>query len=223
MYNCMNYSAILRNLQEQHNSDIIVVGFFERRNVPLISMLIAGMENDFERNFMENVYKKFYEEMKYKAFSIVENENDAEEIVQESFVKLIRKVDTLMRIDSNKLPAYLIITVRNTAINFAKHKSYEDGYVLHSDEKDAAEWLPDEENLPELLFLHKEELEILSKALPLLPERDLQLLEAKYILNLPSDEIAKRFGIAPGSIRTYIMRARRKAYSLFQKEENINV
>lgn len=189
----------------------------------MISMLIAGMENDFERVFMENVYKKFYDEMKCKAFSIVGNEHDAEEIVQESFVRLIRKVDTLMRIDSNKLPAYLIITVRNTAINFAKHKSYEDGYVLHSDEKDAAEWLPDEENIPELLYLKKEELETLVKALPLLPERDLKLLEAKYVLGLPSEEIAKQFRIAPSSIRTYIMRARKKAQALFQKEEKIHV
>lgn len=161
--------------------------------------------------------------MKYKALSIVADENDAEEIVQEAFVRLIRKVDTLMRIDKAKLPAYLITTVKNTAINFAKHKSYENEYVLHSGEKDAAEWLPDEENLPELLFLQKEELEILARALPLLSERDLHLLEAKYILNLPSDEIAKQFGIAPGSIRTYIMRAKRKAYSLFLKEENIHV
>lgn len=187
----------------------------------MISILIAGMEDDFERKFMEHVYEKFYDEMKYKAFSIVEDENDAEEIVQESFVRLIGKVDTLMKIDESKLPAYLVITVRNTAINFAKHKSYEDGYVLRSCEKDAAEWLPDEENLPELLFLHKEELEILARALPLLPERDLRLLEARYVLNLPSEEIAKQFGISPNSIRTYIMRARRKAYSLFQKEESI--
>lgn len=189
----------------------------------MISMLIAGMENDFERVFMENIYKKFNSEMKYKALSIVGNENDAEEIVQESFIKLIRKVDTLMRIDEMKLPAYLIITVKNTAINFVKHKSYENGFVLTSDEKDAAEWLPDEENIPELLYLRKEELETLVEVLPLLPERDLKLLEAKYVLNMPSEEIAKQFGIAPGSIRTYIMRARKKAQALFQKEGIIHV
>ena len=89
-----------------------------------------------------------------------------------------------------------------------KHKSYENGFVLTSDEKDAAEWLPDEENIPELLYLRKEELETLVEVLPLLPERDLKLLEAKYVLNMPSEEIAKQFGIAPGSIRTYIKHKR---------------
>lgn len=188
----------------------------------MILMLIAGMENDFEREFMENIYRSYYKEMKRKAFSIVENESDAEEIVQESFIKLIRKVDTLMSIEKSKLPAYLIITVKNTAINFAKHRKYESSFVFDSDDKDAAEWLPDAENLPELLYLHKEEMEILARALPLLPERDLRLLEAKYVLDLPGEEIAKQFGISPGSIRTYIMRAKRKAYSLYLEEENIH-
>ena len=62
-------------------------------------MLIAGMENDFEREFMENINRSYYKEMKRKAFRIVENESDAEEIVQESFIKLIRKGDTLMSIE----------------------------------------------------------------------------------------------------------------------------
>lgn len=189
----------------------------------MISMIIAGMEDDFKRRFMENIYKKFYSEMKYKALNIVNNENDAEEIVQEAFIRLIGKVDTLMRIENNKLPAYLIVTVKNVSINFLKHKSYENGFLIYSDEKDTSEWLPDEENLPELLYLRQEEIETLARALPLLPERDLKLLEARYILNIPSEEIAKQFGIAPGSIRTYIMRAKRKAYSLYQKEEKINV
>lgn len=189
----------------------------------MISAIIAGMEDNYQRKFMENIYEKFYSEMKRKALSVVGNESDAEEIVQECFIKLIRKVDTLMRIDSNKLPLYLFAAVKNTAINFAKHKSYENGFIVHSDEKDAAEWLPDEEGLPERILSHKEDLEILARALPLLPERDLRLLEARYVLNLPGDEIAKQFNIAPGSIRTYIMRARRKAYSLFLKEEEVNV
>lgn len=189
----------------------------------MVSAIIAGIENEYQQKFMENIYTKFYVEMKRRAFDIVENDSDAEEIVQESFIKLIKKVDTLMRIDQNKLPSYLFITTKNTAINFVKHKRYENRYMIVSDEKDAAEWLPDEEGLPELILSHKEDLEILARALPLLPERDLRLLEAKYVLDLPSDEIAKQFNISPNSIRTYIMRARRKAYSLFLKEEEANV
>lgn len=214
---------VFAGLQKIFSSDIIVLAILKRVNVLLISAIIAGIENEYQRKFMENIYTKFYAEMKRRAFDVVENDSDAEEIVQESFIKLIKKVDTLMRIDQNKLPSYLFITTKNTAINFVKHKRYENKYMIISDEKDAAEWLPDEEGLPELILSHKEDLDILARALPLLPERDLRLLEAKYVLDLPSDEIAKQFNISPNSIRTYIMRARRKAYSLFLKEEEANV
>ena len=186
----------------------------------MISMLIAGIENDFERAFMENVYKRFYTKMSKTAFSIVLSENDAEEIVQESFVRLIDNIETLMSVDNEKLPAYLMATVRNTALNFIERKNNELKHVLYSDKSnDILEQLPDDSEMPELIFLRKEEQEVVAKALPLLPERDFLLLEAKYVLDIPNDELAKQFNISPNSIRTYIMRARRKAYALYLKEE----
>ena len=209
-------------LQKLFNSAIIVVSNLKMEECILISIIIQAIEDDHQRKFMENIYKLYYVEMKKKALSIVDNETEAEEIVQESFVKLIKRVDTLINIDTNKLPAYLMATVKNSAINFIKHKSYESSFIVYSDEDDVVERLPDEEGIPERILSHKEDLEILARALPLLPERDLRLLEAKYILDLTNEEISKQFNIAPGSVRTYIMRARKRAYLLFLKEEKVD-
>ena len=183
-------------------------------------MLIAGIENDFERVFMENICKRFYGEMRKKAFSMVFNKNDAEEIVQESFVRLIDNIETVMSVDKDKLPAYLMAAVRNTALNFIERKKNEQKHVLYSDKSDdILEQLPDDSEIPELLFLRKEEREVAAKALPLLQERDFLLLEAKYVLDIPNEELAKQFKISPNSIRTYIMRARKRAYALYLREE----
>ena len=40
----------------------------------------------------------------------------------------------------------------------------------------------------------------------------------QYILQLKDEEIAKQFNISQQSVRTYIMRARRKAYALFKED-----
>lgn len=189
----------------------------------MIAVLIANIEDDFERNFISRIYSEFYDEMKYRAYEIVFNMNDAEEIVDETFVRLIRNAKTVMRIDNKKLPAYLIISVKNVAINFKKRKEYEKKNTVYKLDIDN-EIINSEQclNTPEEKFLKKENLATLARILPMLPERDIRLLEAKYVLNLSGCEISKQFDIPETSIRTYIMRARRKAYELFLKEEKSN-
>ena len=81
-----------------------------------------------------------------------------------------------------------------------------------------AKWLKDSQDLPEDLYQKEEDLYLIHKKLSELPERDNLLLEAKYILQLKDEEIAKQFNISQQSVRTYIMRARRKAYALFKED-----
>ena len=54
--------------------------------------------------------------MRAKAFFIIHDEGEADEIVQESFVKLIEHVQDLMRIDPIKVPVYVMVTVKNISI-----------------------------------------------------------------------------------------------------------
>ena len=53
--------------------------------------IIAAIENDIEREFITQIYLKFYKKMRAKAFFIVHNDSEADEIVQEAFVNLIER------------------------------------------------------------------------------------------------------------------------------------
>ncbi len=180
--------------------------------------IIAAIENEFEREFIVELYKTYYEMMYRKAISIVYKKQDADEVVQEAFVRLIEHVQELMSFDPIKVPAYAMVTVKNIAIN--RHndtKKENEGGVLISDEE-LSRWVADEKALPEDIYIHQEELEALADALPKLPENDRLLLESKYILSLSDKEIAKQLNIAPSSVRTYLTRARRKAYAIMKGE-----
>ena len=48
------------------------------------------------------------------------------------------------------------------------------------------------------------------------------VLESKYILELSDEEIAKELNIATKSVRSYLTRARRKAFAMMKGDE-INV
>lgn len=180
--------------------------------------IIAAIEDDLQRGFITDVYTKFCNAVRAKAFSFVHNEFEAEEIVQEVFIRLIERVDVLMELDKNSLTLYVMVTAKNTAIKYwKKNKERAEYYCFDSDEN-ISDWSDDKFALPEDLYEKQEELEALAGVIGHLPERDKTLLESKYILQLSDKEIAEELGIAPNSVRGYLTRARRKAYAILKGE-----
>ena len=182
----------------------------------MFPIVIATIENDNERIFMEKIYTKYYSLMKKKALFIVDDETCAEEIVQDSILRFVDRIGEVMKVDKNKLPAYIMATVRNMSINRMKKKQFESGLFDQLDED-----LYDLNELPEDLYIHKELLDRLEQTIEQLPVHYKLLLEAKYILNMKDEEIAKQFDIKTDHVRVYIMRARRKAYTMMEEDSNV--
>lgn len=190
----------------------------EMEGIAMLAMIIAAIEDDYEREFIIKIHDDYYVEMKKRAYRFLRNNDEAEELVQDAFVKLIERVDVVMKVDKNKLPGYVMSTVRNLALNKIRVNQRKGDYEFSRDDAELAKWLKDSQALPEDLYQKEEELYLIHKKLSELPERDNLLLEAKYILQLKDEEIAKQFNISQQSVRTYIMRARRKAYALFKED-----
>lgn len=62
-----------------------------------------------EKEFIAKIYTEYYRNMYYKAFSMVNDKEEAKEIIQETFVKLIEQAEKLMTFDENCLPYYVMI------------------------------------------------------------------------------------------------------------------
>ena len=184
----------------------------------MLAMIIAAIEDDYEREFIIKIHDDYYVEMKKRAYRFLRNNEEAEELVQDAFVKLIERVEVVMKVDKNKLPGYVMSTVKNLALNKIRVNQRKGDYEFSRDDAELAKWLKDSQDLPEDLYQKEEELYLIHKKLSELPERDNLLLEAKYILQLKDEEIAKQFNISQHSVRTYIMSARRKAYALFKED-----
>ena len=180
--------------------------------------IIAAIDNDLQREFISDVYIKYYNSARAKAFTFVHDEFEAEEIIQEVFVKLIEHIDVLMELNESSLSFYVMVTTKNTAIkHWKKSKEKAVNYSFDSEE-DLSKWADDRFALPEDLYEKQEELEALAHVISKLPERDKALLESKYILQLSDKEIAKELDLAPQSVRSFLTRARRKAYAILKGE-----
>ena len=182
----------------------------------MIPIALYSIEDDYERNFMINLYNKYYQISKNKAYSILHDYDEAEESVQDAFVKLIENLPRIIKLEPAKLSVYVIITVRNVAIDHYRKKRNENNkeYLFGDDE--ILEKTADDKPLPEDLYLKKEELEELSDALKKLPEKSRMILEAKYILRQTDKEIGEMIGVSEKSVRMYLTRARRQAYELMK-------
>lgn len=179
---------------------------------------LAAMTSEIERAFMTDIYIKYSDIMRKKAEKLLSSEVEAEELVQDVFAKMIERAEVIMSVEEKKLPAYLMAAVRNSVMNRYRRRNIEKKYFTELDEEENIEWVRDESPLPEDVYMEKENLGELSKALRKIPEKDRVILEDKYVLEMSDEQIAKQFGVSTSSVRSYLSRARKKAYSILTKE-----
>ncbi len=179
--------------------------------------VIAAIENDIEREFITKIYCNYYKVLLEKAYFIVKNREESEEVVQEAFIKLIEHVSELMGYSEVHIFNYSKVTVKNIAINHLNRNNREKKRQFSADEEGFDYWISSEAALPEDLFIHTEDMKNLLAAIKKLNEQEQSLLENKYILNMSDTEIAKNMNISPSSVRCYLTRARRRAFALMTK------
>ena len=88
--------------------------------MPFLFLIIEDAD---DRIFMENLYVDYRKRMYQIALQYVHSNSDADDIVSESVVSLVGKIQKLREFDDNALKAYISITVRNTAISHLRNVS----------------------------------------------------------------------------------------------------
>jgi RNA polymerase sigma-70 factor (ECF subfamily) len=183
-------------------------------------MVITAMENDDDKAFMLNLYKEYYGLVRKTVYNITHDTDYVEDLMNDTFLKLIEKISLIRTLDSCKLAAYVVYTSKSVAINFIKHRDVQKKHVHYGEDLDLAERFPVSDDSLEDRIIRQEEIEELRNAISKLPDRHKDLLYFKYILEMNDVDIAKVFQIAPGSVRQYLTRARREAKELMDKEMN---
>ena len=179
----------------------------------MLSVILA-IENEFDREFMSQLYLNYRRLMFHTVLKILNDLYSAEDVIQAAVVKLIDRVDLLKTMDTNHLADYIIVTCRKAAYNAVRDSSRQSAWV-YDEETDL---LASPETTPEQMLVESVDRNALLRVWPQLTERDRQLLRAKYVLQQKDDQIAKIFGIEPNSVRMALTRARRHALELINKE-----
>ena len=175
----------------------------------LFSLTPVGDMNDLQ--FISDLYDRYRPIMYNKAMAYLADPQDVDDLIHDCMEHLIKNVSTLRTLNENALTSYIVITVRNTAINLSKRLEVQSRHVFLTDfeEDDPADF----KALPEDVVLSAESSSEFMRVFDSLAEQDRILLRGKYVQDLDDSKLAEIFGCAASSIRMKLTRARRRALS----------
>lgn len=151
------------------------------------------------------------------AYNIVLNKEDAEEIVQDSFVKAYKSLAGYK--GDAKFSTWFYRIVVNTALNKNKRKKL---FILSIEEPVAENFAFD---LPALdLYRTTEQKKFIKEAIKGLTENERVCITMHYLNELSIDEIKELTGITASNIKVLLFRGRKKLYQHLQKllKEELN-
>lgn len=151
-----------------------------------------------------------------KAKSIVYDEAEAEDIVQETFVKIYLNVKKFKVQEGAQFSSWAYRILINTALtHYAKRKK--EGMLRADVDPEIMELFPDK-SVEE--FGNKEISDEIASVLVRMPPLFAKVLTAFFIEGKPQEEIATAEGVSVGAIKTRVHRAKREFEKLYQSITN---
>jgi RNA polymerase sigma factor (sigma-70 family) len=138
------------------------------------------------------------------------NPRDAEDIIQEALYKFILYIDS---VDPNKAYSWLFRVAINQYYDLCRKQQKEVNVPFEGFEFVDDSLLP--EDYVQQTEMKKEIHNILNRLTPL----HKQLLLLKYMLGLSYEEIAEMLDLNPGTLKTYLFRARKAFKEIYRKEQ----
>ena len=150
------------------------------------------------------------------ALSIVKKKEDAEDVTQETYLRLWRAASEVKLESSLKL--YILRTARNLALDLIRKNSKRDEIdtvILDAEgefEIDIADDSPD--SRPDESYLRKIEKEVVRQSIEELPSAAREIIVLRDIEGLSYTEIADMLGLAEGTLKSKLFRARERLRKL---------
>lgn len=157
----------------------------------------------------KKVFLPYHQKLYRIACRIVQDVANAEDIVQDTFVKLWNKRDNMDDVENTE--AFAIIILRNTCLDYLRKNKNECNidYDLQ---------IPEAVSLSKQLEI-KEESERVKKLIDKLPDPQRQIIMMKHWDGYSDEEIELATGLSAGNIRVILSRARKTVREQFLKME----
>ena len=184
----------------------------------MLSMICAVVTESDDQAFMIQFYERYKNLMFYTAKTVCQDRDAWEDIMQESILRLIPRLDQLRAMEEKARTSYVVVTVRNTAYTHLRQTAREKARLVSWEDVQREPEVDMDDAVERLI--REEETADLAAVWPMLSPRDRFLLESRYYLEDSDEQIAKQLGCSKSSVRTMVSRARKRALALMMDKEN---
>ena len=172
----------------------------------IIHLIVEEKQNDV----FEVLFKRYYQKVHDKCFSLLRNREQADEFAEDIFSKVFEKLQGFRRASS--FSTWLYSVTYNHCIDYLRNKK-----KLHY-----PDWNRENE-IPEIISESEEEISDinftnLQVILELIHPEEKALLLMKYIDNLPGKQIAQSLRITEDAAKMRIKRAKARVLYLYKKK-----
>ena len=176
---------------------------------------LSLIDTQEEKDKFEEIYDLYKYTMLYVAKSIVRDQLLAEDIVHDSFLKIIEILDKINDISCSKTKSLIVTIVRNKSIDYIRKIKKESNIAL--DEVEFS--LQDDEPIPLDKLINEEGYNKLLEYIDELDEKYRSVIELKYIHGYSEKEISKILDITEKNANIRIYRARKMLINRIEGEE----
>ena len=165
-----------------------------------------------EKDAFSILYERYAARGMHYARSLLKNENDSEEAVQEAFCRLLKPMNSgAINPEQGGFCALFFRTIRNLSIDMMRKRRYRTHIPLDAVKEPGA--------IPQGNRFEGIDLEEKVQALvETLPAHHAEALKLKLNGGLSYDEIARVLSCTRAQVRTWIYRARRRLETAFREE-----
>ncbi|MCJ7839328.1 RNA polymerase sigma factor [Lederbergia sp. NSJ-179] len=175
---------------------------------------MRNTNKDYEK--MEELYELYEQKIYYVAYSILNNIQQAEDTVQETFIILYQHLEKLHSLNNQELKRYILRIAKNKAIdNYRNNKRHE--ILLAEIQREAAKVTDENIEEWEQCLISENQIDTL---LTTLKESYKQIFKYKVFYDLNYQEISKLMGITEINVRKQFERARKRILTIIGGSQN---
>ena len=157
-----------------------------------------------DRQVMEQLYELYEQKMFVTAYSILQDYHQAEDAVQETFIKLSGHLSKLKDTTSYKCRSYILTTIKNISIDMYRKNQINNTHVFATD-NEKLELFVDKPSINETLQVENEL--YIKRLITKLPPSYQEVINDYYYKQLSIPEIAQKLKISEAAARKRLQRA----------------
>lgn len=178
----------------------------------MLAFYMSLIDNDDDRAKFEILYSKYRKRMVYTAFSVLGNDEDAEDAVHDTFIRIARNMRSIGDPDSVEALSYVLKATKNTAINLSQKNATRNKHIQFED----VENISDGQFFEELRI--QENYEEVVEAIRSLNDTYRDVLFYYFVEGMKAKDVADLLDRNKSTIQQQIIRGKKKLLEILEND-----